>query len=343
MNKIRFGIIGLGRMGQSYLEIYKSQNPMTEITAVANRSEDRLNNVAAKFDIPEADRYTDYRKLLERKDVDAVVVATPDFAHTQMVLDALSAGKHVLVEKPLTISTEEADKIVEAVNKTNLKLQVTYNHRWLSSYYEAKMQIQSGEIGKPLMAYARKNDTIFVSTEMINWASKTNSTFFLSAHDVDLVRWYFDSEPVEARGYGVKEVLVKKGIDTYDLIQGQVKFKNGSIATFESGWIYPNTFPTIVDSFVEVIGAEGHIHLDRKYESIEVSNAKGFAYPKTFLNKNIFGRIRGSFIGALDSFVDCIVNNTDPVVSAYDGRQVTAVLEAIVKSVNNGGETVKIR
>src|SRR5690606_11382160 len=121
-----------------------------------------------------------------------------DFAHTQMVLDALSAGKHVLVEKPLTTSTEEADKIVEAVKKTNLKLQVSYNHRWLPSYYEAKMQIQNNQIGKPLLAYARKNDTIYVATEMINWASKTNSTFFLSAHDVDLVRWYFDSEPVEA-------------------------------------------------------------------------------------------------------------------------------------------------
>ncbi|MCL5030879.1 MAG: Gfo/Idh/MocA family oxidoreductase [Bacteroidetes bacterium] len=343
MDKIRFGIIGLGIMGQNYLDIYKTQNPYTEVAAVSNRSTDRLNSVAEKFGIPERDRYADYKKILDRKDIDAVVIATPDFAHTQMVLDALSAGKHVLVEKPLTISTKEADQIVEAVNKTKLKLQVSYNHRWLSSYYEAKMQIQSGEIGKPLLAYARKNDTIFVSTEMINWASKTNSTYFLSAHDVDLVRWYFDSEPVEARGYGIKEVLVKKGIDTYDLIQGQVKFQNGSIATFESGWIYPNTFPTIVDSFVEVIGSSGHIHLDRKYESIEVSSQKGFSYPKTFTNKKMFGKIHGSLKGCLDAFADCIINNTDPIVSAYDGRQVTAILEAIVKSADNNGETIKIK
>ena len=343
MDKIRFGIIGLGIMGQNYLEIYKSQNPMTQVAAVANHSENVLKSVADKYGIAEADRYTDYKKILDRKDINAVVVATPDFAHTQIVIDALSAGKHVLVEKPLTISTKEADQIVEAVNKTNLKFQVNYNHRWLSSYYEAKMQIQSGAIGKPLVAYARKNDTIYVSTQMLKWASKSNPTFFLSAHDVDLVRWYFNSEPVEARAYGVKEVLVKKGIDTYDIIQGQVKFQNGSIATFESGWIYPDTFPTMTDSFVEVIGASGHIHLDRKYESIEVSTEKGFTYPKTFLIKNIFGRVRGAFAGALDSFVDCIVNNTEPVVSAYDGRQVTAVLEAIIKSADNDGETIKIK
>lgn len=343
MNKIRFGIIGLGIMGESYLEIFKSQNPFTEVIAVANRSEDRLNSVAEKFHVSSQNRYTNYKKILERKDIDAVAIATPDFAHTQMVLDSLSAGKHVLVEKPMTISTKEADMIVEAVKKTNVKLQVSYNHRWLSSYYEAKMQIQNGEIGKPLLAYARKNDTIFVATEMINWASKTNSTYFLSAHDVDLVRWYFDSEPVEARGYGIKEVLVKKGIDTYDLIQGQVKFKNGSIATFESGWIYPNTFPTVVDSFVEIIGSSGHIHLDRKYESIEVSTEKGFTYPKTFTNKKMFGKIHGSLRGCLDSFADAILNNTDTVVDAFAGRQVTAILEAIVQSADNGGETIKIK
>lgn len=342
MDKIRFGIFGLGIMGENYLEIFKTQNPFTDVIAVANRSEERLNKVAAKFNISNENKYTDYKKILDRKDIDAVCIATPDFAHTQMVLDALSAGKHVLVEKPLTTSTEEADKIVEAVKKTNLKLQVSYNHRWLPSYYEAKMQIQNNQIGKPLLAYARKNDTIYVATEMINWASKTNSTFFLSAHDVDLVRWYFDSEPVEARGYGIKEVLVKKGINTYDLLQGQVKFKNGCIATFESGWIYPNTFPTIVDSFVEVIGTNGHIHMDRKYESIEVSTEKGFTYPKTFTNKKMFGKMHGSFKACLDAFADCILNNTEPVVTAYDGRQVTSILEAIVKSADNGGETIKI-
>jgi len=342
MDKIRFGIIGLGIMGQNYLKIYRTQNHMTQVTAVANQSAERLKVVADKFQIPDKDRYTDYRKLLERRDVDAVVVATPDFAHTTVVLDSLLAGKHVLVEKPMTISTKDADQIVDAVNRTRLKLQVSYNHRWLPSYHEAKIQIQNGAIGKPMMAYARKNDTIYVPTEMIKWSSKTNSTFFLSAHDVDLVRWYFDSEPVEARGYGIKEVLVKRGIDTYDLIQGQVKFKNGSFATFESGWIYPNTFPTIVDSFVEVVGSAGHIHLDRKYESMEMSTEKAFTYPKTFLDSTIFGRVRGSFIACLDSFVDSIVNDSKPVVGAYDGRQVTAILEAIVKSADNNGETIKI-
>ena len=113
----------------------------------------------------------------------------------------------------------------------------------------------------PIAGYARKNDTIFVSTEMINWASQSTPIHFLGAHDIDLMRWYFGSEPVEVRAYGAKGVLTERGIDTYDLIQAQVKFESEAFATFESAWIYPNTFPTIVDSFLEVVGSQGHFTL----------------------------------------------------------------------------------
>ena len=182
----------------------------------------------------------------------------------------------------------------------------------------------------------RKNDTIFVATEFLPWAGKSTPAWFLSAHDLDLLRWYFAAEPVEARAWGRREVLVKRGVDTYDLIQAQVKFSSGAIATVESAWIYPNTFPSIVDSFVEVIGSDGHIHFDRKRESIEISSPKGFTYPKNFLNAEIFGRPRGAFPACLEDFAMAILENREPVVTAFDGRQVTAALVAIHRSLESG-------
>jgi predicted dehydrogenase len=341
MDKIGIGVIGLGIMGRQYLTVYQ-RHPLTEVRAVANRSAERLEQVGAEFGFSEKDRYQDYRQLLERSDIDAVCIATPDFAHTDMVLDALDAGKHVLVEKPMTTSTAEADRIVAKVEETGRKVQVAYNHRWLPVYYQAYALIQKGEIGEPVMGFARKNDTIYVSTEMINWADKTSPTFFLNSHDVDLMRWYFGSEAVEARGYGRKGVLTARGIDAYDVVQGQVKFANGAFATFESGWIYPNTFPTIVDSFVEVIGTRGHLHLPRKAESMEMSTEQAFTYPRTFLFNDIFGKLGGAFPACLDHFVDCILNDREPVTNAREGRQVTAILEAIMTSVERGGETVRV-
>src|SRR5690606_16352154 len=103
-------------------------------------------------------------------------------------------------------------------------------------------------------------------------------------------------EPVSVYARGTRGVLVARGVDTWDVIHAMVTFEGGAVATFEAAWIYPNTFPTLTDSFVEVIGETGHLHFDRKRESIEISTAARFAYPKTFLLSEIFGRMRGAFV-----------------------------------------------
>lgn len=333
-DKIRIGVIGLGIMGEQYVRIYQA-HPLATVTAVCTRNATKVEELGDKYGV--ASRYTDYRKMLDEGSFDAVCVATPDFAHFAPVKAALEAGKHVLCEKPFTTELSEADELLELCRaRPNQMLQVAFNHRWLASYHHGFTAIQNGSIGKPLAGYARKNDTIFVSTEMINWASKSTPMHFLGAHDIDLMRWFFDSEPIEARAYGVKEVLVQRGIDTYDLIQAQIRFASGAIATVESAWIYPNTFPTIVDSFVEVVGSEGHLHFDRKRESIEMSTPKQFSYPKTFLTHEIFGKLRGAFVECLSDFLDSIINKSEPKVTALDGRQVTAVLDAVTRSLASG-------
>ena len=236
--------------------------------------------------------------MLERGNLDAVVVATPDRRHYEPACAALEAGLHLLVEKPFTTSTAEADDLLRLARRAGRIIQIAFNHRWLAANYQAKTTIASGEIGKPLAGFARKNDTIFVPTEDIPWAGETTPAWLLSCHDIDLMRWWLDSEPVEARAWGRKEVLVARGIPTYDLIQAQVKFACGAFVTFESSWIYPNTFPCLVDSFIEVVGSAGHLHLDRKRESVEVSNEKKFYYPKGFLNAEIFAACRERFLPA---------------------------------------------
>lgn len=332
--KVRIGVIGLGIMGEQYVRIYNA-HPLATVTAICTRREGRLNEIGDKYGIKA--RVTDYHQLLAHPEVDAVCVATPDFAHFEPVKAALEANKHVLCEKPFTTLLDEADELLSLSQaRKQLKLQVAFNHRWLSSYHQGFASIQAGSIGRPIAGYARKNDTIYVSTEMINWAAQSTPTHFLGAHDIDLMRWYFQSEPLEVRAYGAKGVLTERGIDTYDLIQAQVKFESGAFATFESAWIYPNTFPTIVDSFVEVIGTQGHLHFDRKRESIEMSTPEQFSYPKTFLTNEIFGKLRGAFVECLSDFVDSIVNDTEPRVTAFDGRQVTAVLDAVSRSLESG-------
>jgi len=331
MERVRIGIIGLGIMGDLYAKIY-SAHPLAEVVAVTDHKQSRADEFCARYNI--SGGYSDHRKMLERNDLDAVVVATPDRAHFGPARDVLNSGRHVLVEKPFTTSVTEADELLRLAQTKHRKIQVAFNHRWLSPYQQAKTTITSGQIGKPLAAHARKNDTIYVATDYISWAGESTPAWFLSSHDIDLIRWYFDSEPVEARAWGRKEVLAARGIPTYDIIQAQLRFASGAIATFESAWIYPNTFPSIVDSFVEVIGEAGHIHMDRKEESIEVSTNKAFTYPKGFLNCEIFGRMRGAFPLCLEDFLYAILDDKTPHVTGFDGRQVTAALGAIHRALS---------
>jgi predicted dehydrogenase len=305
------------------------------VTAICTRRADRLAEIGSRHGV--AVRCTDFRTLLERDDVDAVCVATPDHAHHAPVRAALEAGKHVLCEKPFTTDLTEADDILQLLRtRPKQKLQVAFNHRWLTSYHHGSVAIRRGDIGRPVSGYARKNDTIYVPTEMLPWAARTTPIHFLGAHDIDLMRWYFDDEPVTAYARGVRGVLAGRGVNTWDVVQAMVSFKGGAIATFEAAWIYPNTFPTLTDSFVEVIGTEGHLHFDRKRESIEISTAKQFTYPKTFLLSDVFGRARGAFVECLSDFVSAISGDTEPRVTAFDGRQVTAVLDAVTRSLASG-------
>jgi predicted dehydrogenase len=331
---IRIGVIGLGVMGEQYVRIFQAHHA-ARVTAVCTRGPARLEEVAGLHGVER--RYTDYHALLQSGHVDAVCVATPDWAHAGPVRAALEAGLHVLCEKPFTTSLEEADALLHlARRRPRQKLQVAFNHRWLSSYHHAAAAIRRGDIGRPVAASARKNDTIFVPTEMIAWAALTTPMHFLGAHDIDLVRWYLGAEPLEVSAAGTRGVLADRGIDTWDVIQALVKFEGGLTATFEAAWIYPNTFPTLTDSFVEVIGTQGHLHLDRKRESIEMSTTRQFTYPKTFLLSEVFGRSRGAFAECLSDFLDAILHDREPQVTAFDGRQVTAVLDAVSRSLEAG-------
>jgi len=332
--KVKIGVIGLGIMGEQYTRIY-SAHPLAEVTAICNRGRQRLDEVGDRYGVKA--RYADYNDLLNDKSVEAVCVATPDFAHYEPVKAALEAGKHVLCEKPFTTDLTEADELLAlSQSRPRQTLQVAFNHRWLSSYYHGYASIRRGDIGRPVAGYARKNDTIWVATEMIDWAADTTPIHFLGAHDIDLMRWFFGSEPTEVHAYGAKGVLAERGVDTYDLVQAQVKFDRGAFATIESAWIYPNVFPTIVDSFVEVVGSGGHLHFDRKRESIEMSTEKQFTYPKVFLTAEIFGKLRGAFVECLSDFLDAVLHNSEPKVTAFDGRQVTAVLDAVSRSLASG-------
>jgi predicted dehydrogenase len=330
----RFGIIGTGIMGNSLGRVIRNVE-QASIVALADMVPQRLEEAGREFGVKAL--YADYREMIKKENLDAVAVATPDHFHKEPVLNALEAGCHVFVEKPLTTSQAEAEEIYRAVARTGKKLQIDFNHRWLSPYHKVKEMVLSGQVGDPLIAFARKNNPLFVPTEMLaSWSSRTTPAWFLSCHDIDLVTWWFDADPVEAYAKGVKRVLVEKGFDTYDGIQSLVSYEGGRFATFEASWIYPNTSPYMPDSYMELIGSKGTLQIDRQAEAIDAILPEKFVCPRTFLNYKVFDEWQGAFPAAVRGFVHAIENNTEPHVSVRDGVRSTAVLEAIHKSLASG-------
>ncbi|MFB3906537.1 MAG: Gfo/Idh/MocA family protein [Acidobacteriota bacterium] len=335
----KVNIIGLGIMGKNAARVLK-RIPGVRLTGGADLQDENLEAAKAEFQLENT--YQDFHTMLQREKPDAVFIATPDWFHFEPIIACLEAGAHVYVEKPLTTSEKEAAAVVRKVRETGLKLQVSYNHRWLAPYYATHRMIRENKIGECLVGFARKNNPISVPTKMLaGWARQSSPGWFMSSHDIDLIAWWFEDDPVEVKSNGIKSVLKKRGWDTYDALQSLVRFSRGATAAFEACWVYPEKHPALPDSFMEVIGEHGHIHLDRKAEAIEMSTPEGLAWPRTFLHSQIFGKWVGAFPQCIESFFEAIVEDREPYVTAYDGWRSTAVLDAMHQSADSG-ETVKI-
>ena len=333
MTKLRIGIVAAGIMGEMHAKIY-SRHPDCEVAAVADSNLDRAQALAGKFNIPVA--FSSVQEMLAGAEVDVVSVCTPDFAHAEPAIAAANAGKHVLVEKPLAVTVADAEAIIAAARQNQVKVMTQFSHRWVPAYQQTKELLAGGEAGAPLLAYARKNNPIFVPTEMIRWAAHTTPSWFLSSHDIDLVCWWFESEPEEVYANAVRKVLVARGIDSPDAIQAQVRFAGGAVATFEACWVLPNTFPAMPDSFIEVITTDAAIQLDRKREQIEVSTAKAFKYPRNLLAYTYSdGEIHGAVPLSIGHFVHCVLNDCEPMITLESSLRVTRILDAIQRSIES--------
>jgi predicted dehydrogenase len=319
-------------MGAAYAEDFAA-HPGAEVVGVASRTGESARRVAERVGCRVFDTAAE---LVTDPGVDAVVVATPDDLHAAVAVAAARAGKAVLVEKPLTTSAADASAVVEAVRDAGVVATALFNHRWVPAYAQAHERIKAGDLGDPVMAYARKNDRIFVPTKMISWADRTSPAWFLSSHDIDLVTWMFGGTPVEVFATAVHGKLRGLGIDTPDAMQAQVRYAGGAVATFESCWVYPDTFPTMVDSYIELVGTEGVINLDRRTEQIEIATTDSFSFPRNLLQRKVHGASAGAVRDCLWHFVDCVATGTEPLVTIESAAVTTAVLEALHDSARSG-------
>jgi len=260
------GVIGGGTFGWFHLTAYSQlqREGKAELVALADINEEVLERRAREFKVK---TYTDYMEMLERERLDGVSVVTPDHLHREIALDALEAGVHVLVEKPMDVTVEGAVEMAEKARRKGLLLQVDFHKRYDPYHVELKRAIEEGRLGRVEYGYSWMEDRVDVPAKMLRaWAAKSSPVWFLGVHMFDLARWLMGGPRAKrVVAFGRKGKLASMGIDTYDAVKTTVEFENGAVFTFDNSWILPEGFEATVHQGIRVVGTEGMVEVDSQY------------------------------------------------------------------------------
>ncbi len=328
------GIIGCGIWGSIHARAF-SASSHARLVAVCDRDIERARQFQKNYGAQSA--LSDWNELLADPEISAVSVATPDFAHADIVLAALQAGKHVLVEKPLATTVEECREILSARDKHGVKLMVDFQNRWNIPFYQVRQMVESGEMGELVMSNIRLNDTLFVPTKMLSWADRSSPAHFLGSHLVDLVRWLYGSEVKRVYSVSRSTVLQKIGINTPDFFQSILEMANGGTAVLETCWILSETCQNVYEFKAEFIGTKSSTYVNASHHRmIEKYTESGAALPDVTGAVDIYGIPTGFAIRPVEHFIDCVVHDKNPLANGEDGLAATQVVLAMDESATTG-------
>jgi predicted dehydrogenase len=330
--RLRVGVIGVGVQGQKHIECFQAAHNAT-VTAICDANESLLKDRAKQYGI--AGTYTDYREMLREAEVDAVAIVLPDHLHRTVCEAAFGAGKHVLLEKPMATTVEDAEAIVAAQKRAGTKLMINWSNRWMPAFAGGKAALDAGKLGEPLYIYARLSNTLYVPTKMLSWSAGTRLPHWLICHRFDIARWYLGCEAKRVRAVCGSRVLREIGIDTPDFYQATIEFENGVVGNFESCWVLPETLPFIVDSKFQMVCTKGYVNVDPLLPVSVVASDQTATYG-TPLFADVMGRPQGFVFDAICHFVDSVLAGREPLITGVDGLAITRAMCAIVESAETG-------
>lgn len=328
MKKLNVGVIGCGSIAKHRHLPEFSQNEHVNIVAVCDINEERAVEMAKKYD---ATPYTNYEDLLANEEIDAVSVCTPNYLHAPISIAALKAGKHVLCEKPMATTKEEAEEMIAVAKQTGKKLMIAHNQRFVSSHVKAKELIEKGEIGK---IYSFR--TAFGHPGPEGWSADGKDSWFfkkdqaamgamgdLGVHKADLIRFLLGEEVVEVAAF--VETLAKEQTDVDDNAVCVLKTENGIIGTLAASWSYNGK----EDNSTIIYGENGILRLedDPDYSLVvQYKNGEVVNYKLSAIQSNDEGGQTNSHV--IDNFVESILNDQEPPVTGEEGMKSLLVILA---------------
>ncbi len=337
MNRIRVGIIGSGYWGpnliRNFVEIQNS-----EVVVVADLKKDRLAYVNSSF--PQVATTENYREIFDHK-LDAVVIATPPPTHYAIAKDCLEHGLNVLVEKPITLKSYDAEDLIEIAEKRNLILMVGHTFEYNAAVHAMKKLIDTQELGQIYyLDSARLNLGLFQRELNVLWD--------LAPHDISIMLYILGMRPLAVNAQGAHCV----SSTIHDVAYVNLTFPGNITAHIHVSWLDPCKVRrvTVVGSrkmavYNDIVGLEKIKIYDKGVEAPDYTDTFGdfqFSYRYgDILIPNI--RFQEPLKVECTHFIDSIINHTQPVSSGEDGLNVVKILEAAERSLENSGHMEELK
>jgi predicted dehydrogenase len=253
MKQLGIAVIGSGRIGTLRAEMAR-RHPAVRFLAVADLDRDQVDKLAARVG---ADHHTtDPLSLIARDDIDAVFVSTPESAHVEAVIAALEAGKPVLVEKPLAMTLDGADRILSVLHERQGDLHVGYSRRFKECFLRSKEQLNHGRLGQVVGGMARVYNSRAQAFSILKRDPHATPVVDVLTYYVDLMGWFLDgNRPVEVIARGQKGVFRDAGYGADDVTWAIVTLEDGAVLNFGVSYALPSRYPTLGQSDrVELLG-----------------------------------------------------------------------------------------
>jgi len=305
MKRLRLAVIGAGFWGRNHIRVL-SEIPEAELIAVCDINRERAEAISKKYNIK---AYADSRDLYRKEDFDAVTICVWSTNLYSKAIEALDAGKHVLVEKPMASRVDEAEKMLEAAESAGLHLTVGFIERFNPAVKRLKEAIKGGRIGRPVSATGKR---VSKWPERIGDVGVVKDT---AIHDIDLMRFIFEEDPIAV--YARAGRLKHKRFEDY--AQVMLAFPDEKSAFLEANWLTPYKVRKLT-----VTGSEAIITVDYITQEITIETSNQTLIPRYKWEEPL--KLE------LQHFVDSILNNNKPIVTGLDGVKALKIAEAILES-----------
>ncbi len=324
MDKLGIGVVGVGVMGRRHAESLRRAIPEAQLIAIADADPERARQVAVELEIDF--HYDNIEPLLERKDIRAIVIASPAKFHASAIQVAAAAGKDILCEKPLALTLEEADAALAGVERAGVRLQVGHMRRYDPAYAAAKNRIEAGEIGEPVIFKAIGRDR--EAPPLSYFQSGLNPMLFLdsSIHEFDLARWLMEDEVAEVHAFAAVRNPELAQFGDIDAGVVNLRFVRGSIGNVESFREACYGY----DIRTEIVGSKGTLQVGYLRQTAQVVLSGAGA------RHDVVGhwlvRFAEAYLNELRDFVETVRAGRQPRVSGEDGRRALAIALAAERS-----------